>query len=499
MSITGVGSSIAASVQALASMEKQLDDLSRQLGTGQKAAVYSDLGLQAGVTVGLDAQLAAIDGYGNTITTVGTTLSIAQTALSQIASVGSSVQQKVNTQGAFTLDNNGQTTTQEAAATQLDQVLDLLNTRSGDNYLFSGSAVNQGPVDTAAHILNGNGAQAGLKQLISEHSQADLGASGLGRLAIPVPAPLSTTVSVSEDGSPFGFKLGGVGSTLTGAVVSGPAGSPPSISINLASNPNPGDSIQFSLTLPDGSSESVTLEATTASPPGANQFTIGPTPDVTADHLQGALTTVVSNLAQTALPAASAVAAADNFFGSNPPQRVVGPPFDTAMTLQNATSADTVFWYKGEAGGTSARATALAQVGPSTTISYGMRANEQAISSLVANIAALAATSYSPTDPNAAASYAALGQRVGSNLSGQPGAQSVQDIEADIANAQVAADNAKTVNQQTKTTLADMLQHIEGVSTDQIGAQILALQTSLQASLSTTARLAQLSLVNYLK
>ena len=44
-----------------------------------------------------------------------------------------------------------------------------------------------------------------------------------------------------------------------------------------------------------------------------------------------------------------------------------------------------------------------------------------------------------------------------------------------------------------------MLQHIEGVSTDQIGAQILALQTSLQASLSTTARLSQLSLVNYLK
>jgi hypothetical protein len=43
-----------------------------------------------------------------------------------------------------------------------------------------------------------------------------------------------------------------------------------------------------------------------------------------------------------------------------------------------------------------------------------------------------------------------------------------------------------------------MLQSVEGVSTDQIGAQILALQNSLQASLSTTARLSSLTLVTYL-
>jgi hypothetical protein len=43
-----------------------------------------------------------------------------------------------------------------------------------------------------------------------------------------------------------------------------------------------------------------------------------------------------------------------------------------------------------------------------------------------------------------------------------------------------------------------MLQKIEGVSSADIGTQILALQNSLQASLSTTVRLSQLSLVNYL-
>jgi flagellar hook-associated protein 3 FlgL len=97
------------------------------------------------------------------------------------------------------------------------------------------------------------------------------------------------------------------------------------------------------------------------------------TPALTAASLQTALTTAVANLAQTTLPAASAVAAANNFFSQNPPQRVAGPPFNTATALQNGTPADTVFWYTGEAGATPARQTAIAKVGPTTNISYGLR------------------------------------------------------------------------------------------------------------------------------
>ena len=46
--------------------------------------------------------------------------------------------------------------------------------------------------------------------------------------------------------------------------------------------------------------------------------------------------------------------------------------------------------------------------------------------------------------------------------------------------------------------LTTMQQSIEGVDTTQIGAQILSLQTSLSASLSTTARMASLNLLSYL-
>jgi len=76
--------------------------------------------------------------------------------------------------------------------------------------------------------------------------------------------------------------------------------------------------------------------------------------------------------------------------------------------------------------------------------------------------------------------------------------QKIDDIAASLASAQTAMTTAKSTHQQTANTLTDMLQQIEGVSQDQVGAQILALQTTLQASLATTARMAQISLLNYL-
>jgi flagellar hook-associated protein 3 FlgL len=498
MTISGIGtgSALAAqNAQALVTLQHRLDDLTRQLGTGQKSQDYAGLGLQAGLTVGLGAQLSALNGYGNAISFAGTNISLAQNALSEIGSVNDAVAQAVTGSPPFTLNGNGQTTAQSGAVSQLDAVLSALNSQAGGNYLFSGTAAKQPAVASTDQILNGNGAQAGLKQVIAERAQADVGTSGLGRLLIPAAA--GATVSISDDSatSPFGFKLAGITSNLSGATV---AGSPPAMSVTLGANPNNGDTVQFSLTLPDGSSQTVTLQATTAAPPGANQFTIGSNATFTAANLQAALKTAVGNLAQTALPAASAIAAANDFFNSNPPQRVAGPPFDTATALVNDTSANTVIWYTGDAGSTPARSTALAQVGPSTTVAYGLRANEPALSNIVANIAALAATSYAPSDPNAAASYTALTRRVAANLNGQSGSQSLAGIQAELANTQSTIDNAKSVNQQTQNTLTDMLQQIEGVSSDQVGAQLLTLQTNLRASMEVTGLLSQLSLVNFM-
>ena len=185
MSITGPGSITALNIQTVNNMNNQLNTLSTELGTNQAAQTYSGLGSQAGVALALNAQLSAINGYSATATTVGTTLTVAQSTLTQLGSSGTSVEQAINQQGAFSLNNNGQTTVQAGAAGQLDEVLSLLNTQVGDNYIFSGSGTTSASVASGSDILNGNGAQAGLTQVIAQRLQADQGANGLGRLVIP--------------------------------------------------------------------------------------------------------------------------------------------------------------------------------------------------------------------------------------------------------------------------------------------------------------------------
>ena len=257
-----------------------------------------------------------------------------------------------------------------------------------------------------------------------------------------------------------------------------------------------GESVTIELTLPDGSTKNVKLTATTASPPGAGQFTIGATAALTAANFEDALSNSLTALTPE-LTAASAMAAADNFF-ADPPQRVDGPPFDAATALIDGTSSNTVIWYTGENGPGSARTTASARIDPTMTVNYGMRANEDALRAAMQNIAVFAAVTVSPSDPNAQSSYRALSDRVVNGLIGGQGQQKITDIEAEIASAQIAFVAAQKRHVQTSSMLTDLLQSVEGVPKEQVGAQILSLQTSLQASLQTTAMLAQVSLVNYL-
>jgi len=80
----------------------------------------------------------------------------------------------------------------------------------------------------------------------------------------------------------FGLKIGGVTSTLTGANIIGPTGVPTGVSVDLTANPKAGDALTYTFNLPTARRSRLTLTATTASPPAANQFTIGATPAATA-------------------------------------------------------------------------------------------------------------------------------------------------------------------------------------------------------------------------
>ena len=94
MSITGPGSITAANVLAQTNMMNSAEHAGSGIGSGQAAQTYSGLQSQAGVALWLNAQLSAITGYSNTATTVGTTLSVAQSVLTQLGTAGSSASRR---------------------------------------------------------------------------------------------------------------------------------------------------------------------------------------------------------------------------------------------------------------------------------------------------------------------------------------------------------------------------------------------------------------------
>ncbi len=130
---------------------------------------------------------------------------------------------------------------------------------------------------------------------------------------------------------------------------------------------------------------------------------------------------------------------------------------------------------------------------------YGIRANEQAIRTQLQNLAVFAAVTTSPTNPTARCRYRRSAERITQNLEpGGRGQQTVQDIQADLANAQATMQDAGARQTQSQSMLQNLVDQAETVSPDQVASEILALQTALQASYQTTSMLSQLTLTKYL-
>jgi flagellar hook-associated protein 3 FlgL len=619
MSINGVGYASSPLGQAIRSLNDQLSTLSTQLASGQKSTTYSGMGPNEGFAIAARAQLASISSFTDTITNVNTIINATNNALQSLSSIGGQVQNAA-AGTPQTLDSTGQTIAQQNAAAEFDSMIGILNSPAGTRYLFSGNAINTPSTASADQIMNGTSTKAGLKQVIAERAQAD-GTTGTGRLVIS--SPTATSVSVAEDiaGSPFGLKLNDVSSSLTGATVTGPGGSPAGVSIDLGTtNPNPGDQVNFTFDLPDGTTATVQLTASSTTPPPAGSFAIGATPTDTAANLNAALNTSIGTLANTTLVAASAVAAGDNFFntagtatggvadnqaappvpitgattlsgaagsdsisssfapgdtitvngtpitfvasgatgnqinvtdsiqtlltkidqitGSSTPSTVSGgvvqihtddaaslsitssntaalgalgfssgtvtapqPPLRASgsppSSLVNG-SANTVAWYTGNSGPGSAISSATSRVDQSITVQYGAQANEQAIRSQLQSIAVYAAFTTSPTAANSSAAISALSQRTATNLTPQPGQQTIEDIQSQFAAAQTIVKDTSARQTQTQNMLQNMVDTTETVSTDQVATEILAVQNALQASYQTTSMLSQLTLTKFL-
>ncbi|MFK4485513.1 flagellar protein [Bradyrhizobium sp. USDA 336] len=362
MAISSINYSSSILGAQIRNINQQLTDLSTQLSTGKLSQNYAGMGTNEGFAIAGRAQLSNIAGYTDTITNVNVSINLANTALQSLTKIRSTVQTG-SASTAQDLNVNGQTIAQNTAAAQFGSMVGVLNTQTGSRYLFSGTAVNTQSVADAGDIINGTTTQAGFKTVMAERQAADLGASGMGRLVQTQPTASSVQVSEDVAGSPFGLKIKAVSSTLNGATVTGPSGSPVSFSVDLNGvNPNNGDKLSIQFTLPDGTTEQIDLTASSATPTPLGSFAIDAStpvnPNNTAANLNTALNTAIQKLANTSLVAASAIVAGDNFF--NTASSAIGTPVNN----QAAPAAPVT------------GATALSGASPSDSISPGFVAGD---------------------------------------------------------------------------------------------------------------------------
>ncbi len=436
-------------------LRDSMEDLQRQMATRQRSDDWIGLGGDRLQTLDLRARLSLIEGYDSAAADASLRLKVMDQTLTALDKSRSAAVSEL-TMDSYALRSGGTTQGQILLTNRFRDAVDLLNQEVNGRYLFSGRSTDVRPVIPADTILNGAPPLIGLRQAISDRKTADIG-GGLGGLSVGI---AGNVVSVTKPGA------GGL--TVTGTS-----------SFDFTTQPTAGDTFTLRLSLPDGSIETRTFTARDANGGVVMEpsFAIGATSADTAANFQAALSASLTELAGTALPAASAVQAARDFFAGNIP--------------------GTVDWYVGDSTA-NPRTTALTRLDDGDPIASGAQADEAALRNVLMHMGVMAAESFPTSDPLSQKRFDALRQRLGAGLSEASGAPRVRHLQEELALAAVEINNAKERNASAKTMLQGQLTDLEGVSLEEAAAKLLSLQTQLQASYQTSSMVSKLSLVNFL-
>jgi flagellin-like hook-associated protein FlgL len=496
-----------------------LDELQRQLATGQRAETYGGLGVNRVTALDIRQKLALIDGYQGVALDAGQRVRFMDLSLDRLNKSSAEFRSVIGP-SSFTRDLSGQPVAVTTAKTRLDEMIDLLNAEYGGRSLFAGRASDVRPMASSQTMLDGDATGDGLRTLIEERRLADAG-TGTGRTLI-TGAGAAARLAEEAPGLPFGLKFDAgypAVSTLSNATVTGPAGAPAALDVTFAGNPQDGETLSFRFVLPGGATRDVTLTARSALGVGAtaDAFSIGATPAATAANLRAALTALAQRETDGALRGASALEVAKDFFAQRPgfpPDRVL-PPFATATAFAAPGARPTVAFYTGEDTPAASptptapgviRTEAPSRIEQGVTVGLGVRGNEPGFQAMLASLAAFVATDFTEPAGATEAQKTMIRDRFQSMAEGARGllangldGQTVARIQTEISTVSVSIKAATERLRQRENLLTGLQTQIEGVDKEEIAAKVLTLQTSLQASYQVTSIVSQLSLVNALR
>lgn len=488
--------------RSLVSMRYQLDDLSRQLASGRRSETYGGLGDQRVSSLTFRNQTGVVSGYSAVIDITDVRLQVMTQSTNELRTLTEKAR-SVMLQTRGTSGYPEITSAVKQIQAQFEQMVTSLNNQHEGLYLYSGRTRDVKPVVDANTLMLGDGTNAGLRQVVDERRQADLGVTGLGRMTT---ALVGSTVTLSEDavGNPFGIKLvpGTAGGGMSNVTVTGPAGAPLAVDFAFTGQPLTGERLTVTVRLPDGKTTNLGFAVDTAGTADDTVFALGATPAGTAANLQAAITSRLTSIGQGELRAASGLIAAQEFFSgsvNNPPPRVAGPPFNTSVAYAVPGTRPTVIWYKGDDDvSVAARDTQTAEVDTGTSVSLGARANETAFKDSMIALGMFLADDYPPGIPSTQARFDAGSARAIQLFNSTGGPNAILEANGDFGRATAQVRETKTRHQDRKLFLNGLLSEIEGVNREEVAVSLTSLQTQLEASYQVTSRLSQLSLVNYL-
>lgn len=485
----------------LVSMRGQLDDLTRQIASGKRSETYGGLGEGRVSSLTFRNQTGIIEGFTQVIDITNVRLQVmtrSTNELRTLAETARSVMLRTRGTGGYPEI----TSAVKQVQAQFEQIVSSLNAQHEGLYLYSGRSREVQPVVDHNTMIWGDGTNAGLRQVVDERRQADLG-SGNGRMVTSLAGSIAT---LAEDavGNPFGIKLvaGSVGGSISNVTVTGPAGAPMAIDFNFTGQPLVGERVSFTVTLPDGKTKNLGFAVGQAGTADDTVFNLGATPAGTAANLQAAIDARLNALGQGELRAASAVVGAREFFsGSNttPPPRVNGPPFATATAYAAPGARPTVIWYRGDDDiAVAARDTQRAAIDSGANVSLGARANEIPLRDTLVGLGLFLAEDYPPGINSTKDRFDAATGRAIEYFNQTGGPNAILQMNGDFGRAEAQVKEAKTRHQDRKLFLGGLLAEIEGINREEAAVQLTSLRTQLEASYTATSRVQQLSIVNFL-
>ncbi|MBR0856960.1 hypothetical protein [Bradyrhizobium liaoningense] len=275
---------------------------------------------------------------------------------------------------------------------------------------------------------------------------------------------------------------------------------PASFTIDVDTQPVPGDQISIRLALHDGTTTTLTLQAQRNAEAGsATDFVIGATTAATAQNLSDTLHRAIKRASETTLTASSTFRATQDFFAGSitpglAPRRI---QFSGSTPAYVQTPSDsTVLWYKGEAVAADPRTSITVRSESTGTVAIGARANEEPLRAALTAFATIAVSDRGGSKAIAADRFKEFAARTGSLL---PQKEALDGMSNEFALASSALSGAQERNKSARTIIQSQLDGIENAPIQELIVRLVDTQNRLQASYQVTSMLSKLSLVNYLR